>query len=234
MSLKFLNETIQTNPLGHDPYEDCVASVKLTNLKLSKGIDFGDEVMLRRKYALEKQNKLLNGVDDNDAVDDDDNTNKKTEDSVTISVTPKNHSNRYNNDVTKKDQSTVIISSSEVGVDYQKILKNERCSNGGGDGDNSADTNRKIICLELENNESVINKIKEISMEHALTLSHIKFTGKYLELRNIEKTITTVDRWIDDLWNTLAINGMLVIVLSALPETQSGVALVNLKTPRLT
>lgn len=51
LSLQYLGEIIQNNPLGHDSIEDCTASLKLTKLKLLKGVDFGDEVLIGRKRA---------------------------------------------------------------------------------------------------------------------------------------------------------------------------------------
>lgn len=51
LSLQYLGEIIQDNPLGHDSIEDCTASLKLTKLKLLNGVDYGDEVLIGRKRA---------------------------------------------------------------------------------------------------------------------------------------------------------------------------------------
>lgn len=95
LASEFLGETIQKNPLGHDSIEDCSASLKLTKLKLNKGIDFGDAILANRKKFYESKY----------ATEDNDTTNNST----TNSSNP-------------KDRSTIVISSDENSVNHYNSL----------------------------------------------------------------------------------------------------------------
>lgn len=97
LSSEFLGETIQKNPLGHDSIEDCSASLKLTKLKLNRGIDFGDAILAnRKKFYASKYSK---------------------EDSVETKTSSSSTSN-------PKDRSTAVITSDEHSLlHYQSLLK---------------------------------------------------------------------------------------------------------------
>lgn len=108
LAFEFLGEKIQTNTLGHDSIEDCAASLKLTKLKLKKGLYFGDEVLAGRKRANEKQKsvKIVDNIEQQQSITTNDN-----------------------NKLNQKDTTTAVIISNETNVNtekYQQIANNNK------------------------------------------------------------------------------------------------------------
>ncbi|KAJ0178293.1 hypothetical protein K1T71_006116 [Dendrolimus kikuchii] len=58
LAKEFLQEDIQIGNKGHSPIEDSLASLKLVQLKLKKGIEFGDAVHTNRQKYKENINKV--------------------------------------------------------------------------------------------------------------------------------------------------------------------------------
>lgn len=190
LAMEFLGEKIQANPLGHDSIEDCSASLKLTKLKLVKGLYFGDEVLSGRKRANEKR-KLAEEAGGTT--------------STTIGTT-----------TNVKDTSTAIIISAETATDTEKYRRI------------SADC-KLITCYEVDNNKKAIRKTRDHCIENALTITHIKIPPQRLEVTKIEKTLSRVDRWIAGVWESVAPNGLFVVVLGGVPSVISGVAMMQIK-----
>lgn len=189
LAMEFLGEKIQANPLGHDSIEDCSASLKLTKLKLVKGLYFGDEVLSGRRRANEK-GKLA-----------EESTKNNSTAATTTNV---------------KDTSTAIIISADTNGDTEKYRKI------------AADC-KLITCYEVDNNKKAIKKTRDHCIENALTITHIKIPPQRLEVTKIEKTLSRVDRWIAGVWDSVAPNGLFVVVLGGVPSVISGVAMVQIK-----
>lgn len=101
---EFLGESIQKNPLGHDSIEDCSASLKLTKLKLQKGIDFGDAILTNRRQ-LNDRNQAESSSTQSDG----------TKGPTVASTSTTNN---------KMDRTTAVITSDELfGVAYERTVK---------------------------------------------------------------------------------------------------------------
>lgn len=199
LAKEFLGEVIQSNKQGHDSIEDAMTSMKLTKLKLAEGAHFGDAVLAGRKRANEIYKEYM-GV-----------TNEST--------SKKELSGNLFDHVTKKDRHTSVIYSAETTVDYEKyVLGKEKSA-----------ALSQITCYKVENNSSAIKKTIEMSLQNALTLTHVKIDSEKLDEKNVEKTLTKVDKWISRLWNSLAPNGMLIVLLGGAPLAPTGVAMLEVK-----
>lgn len=97
LASEFLGETIQKNPLGHDSIEDCSASLKLTKLKLQKGIDFGDAILANRKKFNEKD-KQINPINE----EKDTTINNKMIRNTAVITSNENNSNQYERFINEK------------------------------------------------------------------------------------------------------------------------------------
>lgn len=184
LSHEFLGETIQNNPLGHDSIEDAVSSLKLAQLKLKRGIDFGDAVLSRSKYANEKQ-KLLSPI-----VTQPSNNNKK---------------------------SITIISSMETNIDYSNdaIKLNQ--------------PNYSPTCIQTKNNKNAIRKTQELAVQNNLCITHLRIVDHYLEETKIKNSFARIDRWIGNVWNSVAPNGLFIVLLGDQLATAGGAALIEIK-----
>lgn len=173
LSMEFLGEAIQMNRLGHDSIEDCSASLKLTKLKLSKGVDFGDAILAGRKRAMH-----LDKIAGGDAIP--------------------------NELSSKKKKKTAIISSAETEIDYSKFIQAV----------DSLRTQKNINCVVAESNKHAILKTRELAIQNDLTITHLKIGAERLEEANIKKTISKIDRWITNCWESIAPNALFTVIFS--------------------
>lgn len=211
LASEFLGESIQKNPLGHDSIEDCLASLKLTKLKLNRGIDFGDAVLTNRRKFYEKNAQAK--------IDGTDNTQHTTQPSVSVSSNP-------------KDRSTAVVTSSETkDVNYQAIIGSAPTTAASNATTTSTDPCNSIRLFETDTNKAAVQKTCEIALNHALTLSHLTIGAKHLQEDKIEKTLKKVDQWIATAWENIAPNGLFIVLFggNTPPSTASGVALLQTK-----
>lgn len=203
LASEFLGESIQKNPLGHDSIEDCLASLKLTKLKLTRGIDFGDVTLINRRRFYEIQTTQPTAVD------------KGSDNNVATSSNP-------------KDRSTAVVTASEKnGEKYQELIDsrlsiaNKTNSTKGdvaspatntttGDANNSP----KIRLYANSSNKHAVQKTCEIALEHALTLTHLNIPEKYLNEARVEKSFKKLDQWIDNIWKSVAPKGLFIVLFS--------------------
>lgn len=205
---EFLGEAIQKNPLGHDSIEDCSASLKLTKLKLQKGIDFGDAILENKRRANERNQTQPINSENNDG-------HKTTGPSSTTTTN-------------KMDRSTAVITSSDdFSETYERIVK-EKISNG-----NEATNDNKIHIYKNTSNKCAVQKTSEVALNHALSLTHLSIESKKLDDEKAEKTMKKVDQWIQNVWDSAAPNALFIVLFSGQNTTEgqsSGIAMVQVKS----
>lgn len=199
LAKEFLGEEIQNNVQGHDSIEDAITSLKLTKLKLAEGVHYGDAVLAGRKRANEIYREYM-GISE-------------------TSTSQKELSGNLFDHVSKKDRTTSIIYSAETNVDYKKYIS----------GKEKAGTMSQIECHEVDSNSTAVKKTVELALQNALTLTNVKIDSNKLDDENVEKTLTKVDKWISRLWNCMATNGMLIVLLGGAPAAPTGVAMLEIK-----
>lgn len=189
LASEFLGEKIQKNPLGHDSIEDCSASLKLTKLKLEKGIDFGDAILTTRRQVVEKE-------------------------AITGPIVRNPHSSN------KMDRNTAVVTSDELQSEtYEKTI-----------GPESTAADGKISIFKNSSNKTAVQQTCEIALNHALTLTHLTFTDKMLDENKLDKTIRKINQWIGNVWDSVAPNGMCVVLFTGqTPNVSSGVAMLQVK-----
>lgn len=225
LSLEFLGESIQKNPLGHDSIEDCSASLKLTKLKLNKGIDFGDSILAARRRFHENAAGLSEPQ-----------SKAHTENGPTNVFKAAPTATASN----QKDRSTVVITADETNnIDYQSLI-NEKCvANGYVKAASAADTpsedslsaqQANITILRNSSNKAAVKRTCQTAINYALTLTHLKVAESAVRAEKIEKTLRKVDRWIGNIWESIAPRGLFAVLLGGnVPGAASGVALLQVK-----
>lgn len=204
---EFLGEAIQKNPLGHDSIEDCSASLKLTKLKLQKGIDFGDAILTNRR-SVNKRNQ-----------------NEPIEKSNELNTLPGTSSSSTTSN--KMDRSTAVITSNDDHSEtYEKTIA-EKID------DNKIKTDNKIHIYKNSSNKNAVQKTCEVALNHALSLTHLNVEQKKLSDENVEKTMKKVDQWISNVWQSAAPNALFVVLFSGQHSSDTlstGVAMIQVKS----
>lgn len=191
LSLEFLGEVIQDNPLGHDSIEDCSASLKLAKLKLTKGVDFGDAILCGRRHANEVRREQQHAVSGGG-------------DTIAVTVEPP----------VKKFKSTAIISSNETGVNYEEFIstidglakqkhKNIVCVRA----DSNKSAVRKTRDLAIQH---------DLTITHLKVAGGASGSG---ELVADAKTLSRVDKWIANCWECVVPNGLFIVILGGGRDT---------------
>lgn len=180
LTLEFLGEVIQDNPLGHDSIEDCSASLKLTKLKLARGVAFGDAILTGRKRANEVRRQAENGA--------------QTATADAAAPVP-----------AKRRKTTALIAAAETGVDYVDFVR----AVGG-----LAAHGKHIQCERTDSNKAAVRRTQEVAMQHDLTISHVRVSPERMAT-DATAQLKKVDRWIAKCWESVAANGLLIVLLGA-------------------
>ncbi|CAD6203444.1 GSCOCG00009765001-RA-CDS [Cotesia congregata] len=207
LAREFLNERIQEKKDGHCPTEDARAALKLAQLKLANSIDFGDAFVVGQQNLEEMLRKQK--PDDNLVRDDD---------SYNFGVSIFKH--------VAKDKKTVsIVGTKEVLNDYSKYLITSSLSIMD---DANFSKDDKVRLVTGNSNKHVVGRASEISMEHALTICHVKLTPEKVSEENLEKTCRNINKWVNKLWERMAVNGLACVIFSG-HNNANGACFLNLK-----
>lgn len=203
LASEFLGETIQKNPLGHDSIEDCSASLKLTKLKLQKGIDFGDAIMGNRRRFNEKQLELP-PKDGSEVID----------------------SNLISTNKQKRDRSVAIVTSKAENTEsYQHMIDSKINS--------EIDTSTNNIQIHANTSKTnAVDKTCEVMLNHALTITHLAMSNKSSKGEKMGKSFEKIDGIVSKIWQSVAPNGLFIVLFSgnSTPEqSPSGVAMLQVK-----
>lgn len=206
LAQEFLGESIQKNPLGHDSIEDCSASLKLTKLKLQKGIDFGDAILENRRRQNNRNESSNTQIDDT-----------KTPNAATASTTSN-----------KMDRTTAVVTADELfGDTYERTVKDKF-------DEKQVSDSKKIHIHKTNSNKCAVQKTCEVALNHALVLTHLNIEQKKLTDDNIEKTMKKVDQWISAIWQSAAPNALFMVLFSGQntpsQNQASGVAMLQVKS----
>ncbi|KAG8041004.1 hypothetical protein G9C98_001992 [Cotesia typhae] len=207
LAREFLNERIQEKKGGHCPIEDARAALKLAQLKLANSIEFGDAFVVGQQNLEEMLRKQKPG--DNLVRDDD---------SYSFGVTIFKH--------VAKDKKTVsIVGTKEVLNDYSKYLMTSSLSIMD---DANFSKDDKVRLVTGNSNKHVVSRASEISMEHALTICHVKLTPEKISEENLEKTCRNINKWVNKLWERMAVNGLACVIFGG-QNNANGACFLNLK-----
>lgn len=221
LAAEFLGEAIQKNPLGHDSIEDCSASLKLTKLKLQKGIEFGDEILANRRRFNERKQMEEDQTNSQGSVEA---TKTKTEAAAaetaeTISTTaPVATKTGY---VNKMGRSTAIVASSLAhSNEYERFIDDKLKSNS---------INADIEFIKSDTNKSAVRKTCEITLNHALTMTHLSVSPEMLADDKINKTVNKIDQWVSNVWTAIAPNSLFIVLFGSPNVAASGAAMLRVK-----
>lgn len=208
---EFLDENIQQGKAGHCSTEDSMASMKLTQLKLANSVDYGDAVLLGhcKMDALRMQNNA-----------------KNISQRMMRRIEMKKYATSIFNYVTKDKMTASIAGNEQVMNEYSRYMKTSFLTIKNDQSFAEGDQVRLVIA---DTDKHAVSRACEIAMEHAFTLCHVRIREEQLESERIEKTFRTVNKWIQKLWQHMAINGLACVVFSGQENGANGACFLNLK-----
>lgn len=197
---EFLGESIQEGKAGHNPVEDSQAALKLVKLKLAHSIDYGDAVLT----GVQNARKF--------------NTEEENPERYVTSIF------RY---ATKDEQTAAIVADQAIIGQYSKYLESGKLRIM-----DDANFTTKIdqLCLTItKDNEEAVSRASNIAMEHAFTLCHASLGVEQLVDDTLEATFDLVDKWIWQIWQHVAVNGLMCVIFGGTENAANGVCFLGLK-----
>ncbi|KAH8366201.1 hypothetical protein KR093_010155, partial [Drosophila rubida] len=82
---------------------------------------------------------------------------------------------------------------------------------------------------EVASTKEAVRKVNEIALENALTIANLMVPEKDFMLESAERTAAKLDGFIERVWNTVAHNGLFLVLMGGSTECQKGVAKIAIK-----
>lgn len=124
--------------------------------------------------------------------------------------------------VAKRDKRTAIVT---VG-DLQPRLKDviQRASEA-----SPKDPSKAVRVHEVSTSKEAVRKVNEIALENALTIANLRVPEEDFVMESAERSAAKLDKIIDRLWNTVAHNGLFLVLMGGSAECTKGVAKIAIK-----
>ncbi|XP_055609264.1 RNA exonuclease 5 [Uranotaenia lowii] len=214
LTKKFLERDIQCSSGGHNSIEDCVASLELVKLKLSKNIYFGDQWLQDRRNYHKKASKV--GIATQEEV-----KQLSTEPVASeITTTLFGHTS-------KKNKKATIVTNANNLDNFEEYF--------GGAIESNPEVKRLLGFNKVSSEEAVIEYTVQNCLNYDFNLSCIQLNPKELETDEMKgQKISQIDGWIRALYEAISLNGLLVVLLAGGEVNQSSrmaVAMIQTKKP---
>lgn len=215
----FLGEEIQMETAGHSSIEDSTASLKLTKLKLSRDIYFGDAALTTKRNVNER--RTYTGI-----VSETSEAPKEPE----VATTLFSHA-------MKCRKKSSIITTHNSDLELGKFYSRNQFDGLGVDVD---DQEHGIKHIKEPTAKQVISRTKETIIENDFNLSHFNVfedfvhddesDGSELNIDEIvTKKIPQIDKWIEKVWSKVAQNGLFVVILGGHEKNTNGLSMIKIK-----
>lgn len=227
----FLQEEIQVNKAGHSSIEDSTACLKLTKLKLSKDIYFGDLALESKRSIFENKTIIHSGIARN--ADANASSNVKTP---------------IFSHALKRQKRSVIITTQNSNVDLNKMhshskfsILQDKCSDDA-DNDVKEEQSHGIKHHKEVSVKRVIKKTREILMDNDFNLLHFNIFDDLIDEgvddndeddgddAKMAKMVPKIDKWIQKIWSRVASNGLFVVIFGGKGSNSNGLSMIQVKS----
>ncbi|CAO1386793.1 unnamed protein product [Diamesa hyperborea] len=221
----FLGEDIQGDRAGHSSIEDSTTSLKLTKLKLTHDIYYGD-------VALEVKRNIIDKTEYTGIVEG--GAEMKSQDLQEVSTTIFSHA-------VKRMKKSAIITTEKTDLDLELFYSKNQFElfRNPGAGETADDKSHGIKHHKQTNIKNVINKTREVIIENDFNLSYLNLyedsiDGSAAPSCSVNEEIASeliprIDKWIEKIWNSVASNGMFVVIFGGTPQNNNGLSMVQIK-----
>ncbi|KAH8266046.1 hypothetical protein KR038_001381 [Drosophila bunnanda] len=124
--------------------------------------------------------------------------------------------------VAKRDKRTAIVTVGDLQPRLKEVIQRA-------DEASPKDHSRAVRVHEVATPKEAVRKVNEIALENALTIANLRVPEQDLVLENAERNAAKLDRIIDRLWNTVAHNGLFLVLMGGSAECTKGVAKIAIK-----
>ncbi|XP_058462513.1 RNA exonuclease 5 isoform X2 [Malaya genurostris] len=201
LAKKFLQRDIQCSSKGHNSIEDSMASLELVKLKLAKNIYFGDQWLQDRRNYHKKVNR--GGIASPAEVQ-----RIGADPSITeITGSLFGHAR-------KRNKKSAIVTNANNLDSFENYF---------GDAVKSNTEVKKLLSYQkMDSDEAVINHTAEKCLNYDFNLACIQLKREHLLDENTKRVkFEQIDGWIRKLYNSISLNGMLVVLLAGGEVNQS-------------
>ncbi len=226
LAKKFLDEEIQIDKGGHSSIEDSTACLKLTKLKLTKDIYFGDLALETKRNFMENKNTSYTGI-----------AKDSSEHQKHVKTPIFSH-------VLKRQKKSAIITTSKCKVDLSNFTSENQFDILRVDSAENSTFNEiekhGITHHQETSARKVIKKTRDIAIDHDFNISHFNvfedLMDGYHELQNLnddEKIsfiVPKIDKWIEKVWSKVAINGLFIVLFGGREENTNGLSMFKIKS----
>jgi RNA exonuclease 1 len=210
LAKSFLGEDIQMNIMGHSSIEDSITSLKLTKLKLSKDLYFGDAVMQSAKSAHEW--KFESGIS-NEVGDQ-----KVTSSLITTAV--------------KNSKKSTIITTNTSDLNLKKIYSQNHAEEN--------DQQNDVKHIKANSAKDVVKKAQEIIWDNDFNMLHFNILEDPVYCTDedddgiatdekIVGIIPKIDKWINKVWKSVASKGLFVVLFGGNEKNNHGLSMIRVK-----
>ncbi|XP_017863995.1 PREDICTED: uncharacterized protein LOC108614396 [Drosophila arizonae] len=117
----------------------------------------------------------------------------------------------------KRDKRTAIVTVGDLQPGLKEVIrKAEQAA--------SKDSCKTVYVHQVSSTKEAVRKVNEIALENALTIANLLVPEQDFVLESAQRTAAKLDSFIERVWNAMAHNGLLMVLMGGSTECQKGVA----------
>ncbi|XP_015183001.1 PREDICTED: RNA exonuclease 1 isoform X2 [Polistes dominula] len=130
----------------------------------------------------------------------------------------------------KEQRTATIVGTEEIINEYSKYLSTSSLKVKNDENYKESD---QIRLVTSDNNKHAVERATEIAIQHQFVLCHVKISEEKLQNERLKRTFSTVNKWINKLWDHTATNGLACVVFSGQENGANGACFLNVKKQML-
>ncbi|XP_043649182.1 small RNA degrading nuclease 5 [Drosophila teissieri] len=124
--------------------------------------------------------------------------------------------------VAKRDKRTAIVTVGELQPRLKEVIEKA--------GEAAPKDHSSAVCVhEVSTPKEAVRKVNEIALENALTIANLRVPEQDFVLDSAERSVAKLDKTIDRLWQSVAHNGLFLVLMGGSTECSKGVAKIAIK-----
>ncbi|KAM8710462.1 hypothetical protein ACLKA7_017131 [Drosophila subpalustris] len=126
---------------------------------------------------------------------------------------------------TKRDKRTAIVTVGDLQPRLKEVIqKAEEAA-----ATVSKDALKSVHVHEVACSKEAVRKVNEIALENSLTIANLLVPEQDFVMEKAERSAAKLDKYIERIWNTVAHNGLFLVLMGGSAECQKGVAKIAIK-----
>ncbi|KAL7732632.1 hypothetical protein ACLKA6_013562 [Drosophila palustris] len=121
----------------------------------------------------------------------------------------------------KRDKRTAIVTVGDLQPRLKEVIQRAE--------EASTAVPKSVHVHEMASRKEAVRKVNEIALEHALTIANLLVPEQDFVMENGVRSAAKLDKYIERIWNTVAHNGLFLVLMGGSAECQKGVAKIAIK-----